>query len=377
MYISGIGRTEFGFSKQSLPQLIYKAIYEAIKDSPISIEQIDAIFVSNFLSGLCDNQLHLNSIVSSLLPELKIPIIRIETACSSGATALYQSLISMPHYRNVLVVGVEKMTHVDNIKLTGHIASASDRTLDQEQGLIFPANYALIAQQHFQRYNSTHEDLVLISYKNHQNANLNPLAHFNYKKVTMEMIENAPLVAAPLTLFDCSPISDGAAALVISDKRTSSRDIEIIGMGIGTDFISLSQRKELTSFEATKIAAKKAYDMAKVGPEDINVAELHDCFTISELISMEDLGFCKPGEGKYLVREKRTMIKGDIPINTDGGLKANGHPMGASGISQVYEIVMQLRKEAGKRQVQNANLGLSHSLGGIGGTSVVHIFRGE
>lgn len=148
-------------------------------------------------------------------------------------------------------------------------------------------------------------------------------------------------------------------------------------MGMGTDFISLSQRKYLTSFAATRIAAKRAYEMAKVGPEHINIAELHDCFTISELISMEDLGFCKSGEGKHLVREKKTTIDGDIPINTDGGLKANGHPIGASGIAQVYEIVTQLRKEAGKRQVKNANLGLSHSLGGIGGTSVVHIFRGE
>ena len=377
MYITGIGRTKFGILDKSLPQLAYEAIYNAIRDCPISITDIDAVFVSNFLGGPYEKQLHLGSVISGLLPECNVPIIRIETACASGGSALHQGLISLHDYENVLVVGVEKMTRSTNKETALFIGMAGDRMLDQQHGLIFPANYALIAQQHMLKYGTTHDDLALVSYKNHKNANLNPLAHFNYKHVTMDMINNAPMVASPLNLFDCSPISDGAAAIVISRDKQSERDIEVIGSAMATDYISLTQRKDLTTFSAAKIAAKKAFDQAKITVQDIDIAEVHDCFTIAELIAMEDIGICKPGESINWIREGRTKLDGDLPINTDGGLKADGHPIGASGIAQVYEIVTQIRGEAEKRQVDGANIGLTHNIGGIGGTAAVHILRGD
>lgn len=376
MYVIGLGKTKFGILSESIAQLAYKAMYMAISDSPISIADIGAIYVSNFLGSTYQKQLHLNAVISSLLPELRIPIIGIETACASGASAFYQGLIALSKFENVLVVGVEKMSNATKTKSIENLAMAGDRKLDQEQGMIFPANYALVAQQHMNKYGTTHEDLSLVSLKNHKNANLNPLAHFNYKEVTMDMINKSPMISSPLNLFDCSPISDGASAVVISRDKKTNRDVEIIGSDLATDYISLAQRKDLTSFTATKIAAINAFKQARIKPKDLDIVEAHDCFTIAELVAMEDIGVCKPGESKNWVRNERTALCGDLPINTDGGLKADGHPIGASGVAQIYEIVTQLRGEAGKRQVDGAKIGLAHSVGGIGGTAVIHIFRG-
>lgn len=375
MYIAGIGRTKFGrIPNKSLPELAYEAIYEAIYDSEISINEIDAVFVSNFLGGQTEKQLHLNSVISSLLPECRIPIIRIETACASGGSSIYQALISLNKFENVLVVGLEKMTDSPMKQIIQDIAMAGDR-LDQQQGMIFPAAYALIAQQHMIKYGTLHEDLEQISYKNHLNANLNPLAHFYHKYVDLEMIANSPIIASPLKLFDCSPVSDGAAALILSKKRKSDRYVKIIASAMATDYISPTQRKDLTSFIATKIASRDAFHRAKLEPKNIDVFEVHDCFTISELIAMEDIGICKPGEAKDLIREGRTHLGGDFPVNTDGGLKANGHPIGATGIAQIIEVVLQLRGKAAKRQIVDAEVGLAQNIGGIGGTAVIHIME--
>jgi len=376
MYITGIGRTKFGIRNESIAQLAYKAMYEALQDSPIQASDINAIYVSNFLGSYYEKQLHLNSVISSLLPEHRVPVIGIETACASGASAFYQGLIALNRFENIMVVGVEKMSNAPTMKSIENIAMAADRFIDQKKGMIFPASYALVAQQHMLRYGTTHDDLSSISLKNHNNSNLNTLSHFYYKNVTMEMIQSSPIISSPLNLFDCSPISDGAAAVIISRNRKSNRDVKVIGSELATDFISLAQRKDLTSFAATKIAAINAFRSAGISPNDLDVVEVHDCFTIAEILAMEDIGICKPGESKTLIREERTALNGDIPINTDGGLKADGHPIGASGIAQIYEIVTQLRGDAGIRQVDQAKIGLSHSVGGIGGTAVVNIFRG-
>ncbi|MDR4507285.1 MAG: thiolase domain-containing protein [Candidatus Brocadiaceae bacterium] len=375
MYVTGIGRTKFGLLSDTLPELTYQAMYNAINDSPISIEEIEAVYVSNFLGGLYEKQLHLNAVVSSLLPELRLPIIRVETACASGASALYQAIIALSKYENILVVGAEKMTNATSEESSQNLGMAGDRMADQMQGLIFPAHYALVAQQHMQKYGTTHEDLELVSFKNHGNARLNPLAHFSHKEVTMEMIKNAQIIASPLNLFDCSPISDGAAAVVISRNKRSDRDVKITGSALVTDHISLSHRKVHTSLTAAKIASKQAYGQAGIVPKDIDIVEVHDCFTINELIAMEDLELCKPGESREWVRDERTTIKGDIPVNTDGGLKADGHPIGATGLAQVFEVTTQLRGEAGERQVDGAEVGLAHNIGGVGGTAVIHILE--
>lgn len=373
MYIRGIGRTKFGILSQSLPELAYEAIYNAINDSNITVRDIDAIIVSNFLGGPINGQLHLNSVIASLLPGINIPILRVETACASSSIALKQAMCFLNEYDNVLVLGAEKMSSEHIIGPTESIQMAADKYLDQSQGLIFPANYALIAQQYMLKYGITHEILELISYVNHSNANLNPLAHFYYKRVSMDMIIKSPVVSTPLNLFDCSPVSDGAVALVISNYTNSMRDVEILSSQFTTDSISLTQRDNLTSFTAAKMASKKAYKEADVSPTDIDLLEVHDCFTISELIALEDLGFCKEGKASELIIDGSILIDGDRPVNTDGGLKANGHPIGASGLAQLYEAVIQIRGEAQKRQVKKVNTALTHNIGGVGGTAAVTI----
>lgn len=373
MYITGIGRTKFGMLTESLPELAYEAMYNAINDSNLSIGDIDAIFVSNFLGGPLNGQLHLNSVIASLIPDMNIPILRIETACASSSVALKQAMHSISDFDNILVLGVEKMTSNPVIGQTEAIGMAAHRDLDQLNGLIFPANYALIAQQYMLKYGINHDILEKISYINHKNANLNPLAHFYYKEVTMELIRKSPIISTPLNLFDCSPVSDGAAAVIISNEKKSNRDIEILSSQFVTDSISLTQRKNLTSFKAANVAAWKAYDESGTSSDDIDILEVHDCFTISELIALEDLGFCKPGEAPKMVQDGSILIDREIPVNIDGGLKANGHPIGATGLAQMYEVVTQIRGEAGERQVRNVKIGMTHNIGGIGGTAAVTI----
>ena len=376
MYITGIGRTKFGNLSKSLIELAYEAMFNAISDSPLDITDIDAIYVSNFLGGPLNGQLHLNSSIASLLPGLNIPIIRVETACASSSVALNQAVHSLGKFSNVMVIGVEKMTDTKNTHPTDAIAMAADHNIDYQNGLIFPAAYGLITQQYMNKYGIGHEILEKLAYINHKNANLNPLAHFSYKDVSHNMIKDSPIVAAPITLFDCSPISDGAAAVIISNEKSSDRDIEILSSQVSTDSISITQRDNLTSFKAVKTASKKAYDEAGIRAQDIDILEVHDCFTINELIALEDLQICGPGEASELIENGSINIDGDIPVNTDGGLKANGHPIGATGLAQIFEVVSQLRSEAGKRQVDSPEIGLAHNIGGIGGTAGITIMRG-
>ncbi len=377
MHITGIGRTKFGSLPRTLPELAYEAMYDAIADGNIDITEIDAIFVSNFLGGPLNGQLHLNSVIASLLPGMNVPVVRVETACASSSTALKQALFALEKLDHVMVVGVEKMTSPDVLGTTEAIAMAADRRIDQINGLIFPANYALIAQQYMQKYGVDHEVLEQVALINHQNARLNPLAHFYYKEVTLDVIRRSPVISTPLNLFDCSPISDGAAAVVVSKESRSARDAKVLSCQFMADSTSLTQRSNLTSFNAARLAAKKAYAESGTAPRDIDIVEVHDCFTISELIALEDLGFCPPGEAARMVGEGRILRDGDIPVNTDGGLKADGHPIGATGLAQVYEIVTQLRGEAGKRQVPGARKGMTHNVGGIGGTAAVTILEGS
>lgn len=374
-YISGIGRTRFGILREQLPELTYKAIYNALEDAALGPDDIDAIYVANFLSGAVQNQLHLNSLIASLLPGFNKPIIRVETACASGASAVFQAILSLGRFDRVLVVGVEKMTDLPGREMARALAMAGDWIQDYGEGLIFPASYALVAQNYEHDYGATHDDMLKISYKNHANANLNPDAHFNYKRVSMDEIQASPTICSPFNIFDCCPISDGAAAIVISNKRSRLTDPAIIGSAIGTDAISLTQRSSLTSFAATKAAAKCAYEQAELGPNEIDIAEVHDCFTIAEMVALEDLGFCPPGGAIEMIRSGATELTGKLPVNTDGGLIGDGHPIGATGLAQIYELVTQLRGTAGKRQIDKANIGLALNVGGVGGTGVVHILR--
>jgi acetyl-CoA C-acetyltransferase len=245
-------------------------------------------------------------------------------------------------------------------------------------GATIPGLYAMMARLHMGKYGTTREQLAMVAVKNHRNGSMNPLAHFQ-NKITVENVLRAPLVAEPLGQFDCAPVSDGAAALVLCDLNTAkeicSEPIRITGTGQGSDTLSLSNRVDMTSLGATKQAARAAFEMAGVGPKDIDVAEVHDSFTIGEIIALEDLGFFPTGSGGKSVEDGLTAIGGQIPINTSGGLKARGHPLGATGIAQINEIVLQLRGKAGERQVKGARRGLAHSVGGTGGTALVHILE--
>jgi len=374
-YVRGIGRTKFGILDENLQEMMYVAVSKALKDASLEPNNIDMIFIANFVSGILQNQLHLGSILNNVLNFTGKPIIRVESACASGGSAFYQALIALNKFRNILVVGVEKMSNIETNLTTKALASADDNTLYLKEGLVFPATFAFIAQQHMLKYGTTTEDLALVSYKNHKNAKLNPLAHFNYKDVTIEMIQSSATVCSPLRLFDCSPISDGAAAVIISKGKNSNRDIAVVGSSLCTDYCSLTQRENLTSFNSAKKAASEAYRQANIKPDDLDLIEVHDCFTITELIALEDLNICKPGESKDLVRSGYTDIGGTIPVNTDGGLKADGHPVGATGIAQIYEVITQLREEAGERQISGAEIALTHNIGGVGGTTAINIFR--
>lgn len=376
MYIRGVGRTKFGKSRRSLAELAYEAMYNAMEDSQLDMKDIDAIVSANFVAGPTEGQEHISSFITSLLPGINLPVYRVEGACASGGTAVNMATMLLDKYENILVVGAEKLTGVSSKKATTNLAMAGDAVLDYGEGVIFPAQYAIVADMYMRRYGAVHDDLALVSLKNHKNANLQPLAHFHYKDVDMDTIRKSPMVASPLNLFDWCPISDGAAAAVLSCESSSGRDIKILASEVRTDAISLTQRPSQTSFSAAVTAAEAAYKAAGIGPQDIDIAEVHDCFTIAELVAMEDLGFCARGKAPELVRNGDTAITGRIPINTDGGLIGDGHPVGASGIGQIYEVVEQLRGTAGKRQVKDAHIGLTHNIGGSGGSCAVHILEG-
>jgi len=373
VYVTGIGRTKFGVLPQGVPELLYEAVSNALEDAGIDYTELDAAYVANFCGGPFVGQLHLNSLLCSLLPGVHIPIVRIETACASSGAAFFQAGIALSRYRTILVAGVEKMTGLDGLATSYNIAMAGDAVLEGGQGLIFPATYALMALAHMERYGTTLDDLALVSLKNHENANRNPLAHFYHKRVTLDEIKSSAVVCTPLRLFDCSPVGDGAAAVVLSAERRSDRDVKVLASTLATDTIAIPEREDLTTVPATRVAASQAYQQAGLRPSDIGVVQVHDCFTIAELVALEDLGFCRAGQAKDLVREGRTSLSGDIPTNVDGGLKADGHPIGASGLGQIYEVVLQLRGDAGERQLENVEVALTHNIGGVGGTCAVHI----
>jgi acetyl-CoA C-acetyltransferase len=277
-----------------------------------------------------------------------------------------------------MVGGVEKMTHRTTPEVTEYLAMASDYPFEQWHGITFPGLFALMATVHMHKYGTTEKQMAMVAVKNHYHGSLNPKAHMQ-KEVTLKTALSSRVIAWPLKLYDCSLITDGASCLILTRpdlaKKYTDTPIQIIGSGQASDTIGIYEREQFTSLTAAKIAAKKAYEMANVKPEDISVAEVHDCFTIAEIIAYEDLGFCKLGEGGNFAEKGETTLGGRIPVNTSGGLKAKGHPVGATGTAQAYEIYLQLTEQAEKRQVKDAEIGLTHNVGGSGATATVHIYR--
>lgn len=375
-YVIGVGKTRFGPTSRSMVQLAQEAILDALDDASLEPADLDAVIVANFLGGPNDSQLHLNSVVAGIMPGLHLPSWRVEAACAAGGVALHQALLATHAYPRILVLGIERMSGVVGTALTRNIGMAGDAVLDQAVGLNFPASYALVAQRHMAEYGTRLTDFEAVSLKNHANARLNPKAHFYHKVVAQSDIDAGATIAAPLRLYDCCPVSDGAAAVIVSSEPVGSRSIRVLASAVASDAISLSQRDTHTSFPAARMAAQRAYAQAGLGPTDIHFAEVHDCFTIAELVAMEDLGFCEPGQSGPLVREGVTARSGRLPINASGGLKAGGHAIGATGVGQVYEAVMQIRGEAAERQLDRVHTALTHNVGGVGGTCAVHILGG-
>jgi len=320
-----------------------------------------------------ERQKHQGPMLSSILKK-NIPILNIRAGCAGGGVALWNSINNLrsSDAKNILIVGYDSVVSSSSAVLTDEILMGGERMYEQQEGLNFPAQNALVAQQYMMKYGATENDLALIALKNHKNAFDNEKARFYGKKVTMEMIKNSPVVASPLRLFDCSISVNGAAAVIISKEKS---DIEIAGHGLITSNLSAIEREDMTSMNATIHSSKLAYEQAKIKAQDINIAELHDAFTPLEIVSYEDLGFCKKGKGAELIRNEFTTINGKMPVNTSGGLKAKGHPISPTGLSQIHELVLQMRKQAGKRQVDKTDIALAQNIGGVGTMVATHILK--
>jgi acetyl-CoA C-acetyltransferase len=371
MYIKGAGMTKFGISDKLSHQLAYDASLEALENADIKFNKIDAIVCSNiewFFS--VDKQRHFAGMLSSIFKTNK-PIIRVPAGCAGGGHALW--VANQLGYDNVLAVGVEKLMTCNSTHITDEFMMAMESRWEQLEGVNAPDSAALTAGAYLNRFsNATTDDLALIAFKNHSNGFLNPKAKFYQKKVTLDEIRNSKVVASPLRKMDCSISVDGAAAVVLTNDKT---DIKIVGSDLCTDRIAPFESRDMTTWEATSVSANGAFSQAGLTPADIDFIELHDAFTIVELISYEDMGFAKRGEGAKLIRDGIVNLDGRLPVNSSGGLKSKGHPPSATGLSQIYEIVKQMRGEGGQRQVSRKNFALAHNIGGTGGTVTCHILK--
>ncbi len=406
----GAGMSKFGvFPDKTSRDLFVEAFVTMAKsvDKGLDVRDIEALYIGNFSSDLFEGQGHIAPIMADWIGLTPKPATRLEDACASGGVAIREGIIAISSglYDVVLVGGTEKMTNLPTEKVTDTLAAASDAAYEASCGFTFPGLYAAMATSYMAKYGAKEEHFMKVGIKNHNNGALNPKAQFNksIRDLMQSRIEKAkqkgepipqwsneldflkdpkmnPVVAWPMRLFDCSPITDGAACilLVAEDlaRSFSNNPIYIIGSGQGSDS-ALHERPDLTSMASAKTAAREAYEMAGVKPDDIQIAEVHDCFTIAELVAIECLDFFRPGEGYKATEEGVTALNGSKPINTSGGLKSKGHPVGASGVGQVVEIWHQMRGEAGPRQVpgKDIRLALTHNVGATGGSCVVHIFQ--
>jgi len=407
--VVGGGLTKLGlFKDRNCKDFFAEAFIEMINsvDKGLDPKDIDAIYVGNYSNDFFVRQSHWGPIISDLLGHVPKPVTRTEAACASSAVAFREGVLAIASglYDIVLVGGFEQMSKRTTEEVAEGLAMASS-PYEVAAGFTFPGVFGTTATAYFAKYGADRESLFNVTIKSHNNAPLNPKAQFpmtirdfmnariercrkkgepipewkDEKEFLRDPVANPP-VAWPMHLFDCCPISDGAACLLLVAeeiaKNFTDDPIYLAGMGQGSGY-SLHAKKDLTTYEATRYAAKEAYEMSGLTPKDIQFSEVHDCFSIAEIVHMEDLGFFKPGEAYKTVAEGLTRLDGPIPINTSGGLKTKGHPVGATGVAQLYEVWVQLRGKAGKRQVPNRNLriGAAHNLGGTGGTCTFTILE--
>lgn len=371
MFIKGVGMTKFNYSQKPWWQQAFEASMEALENSNLKISDIDAIVLSAISTASGgEHQTHKISLLSDLF-KTNVPIIETPSVCAGGGVSTW--VANRLGFKNVLVLSGERLVDNKSEATVDWIMSAAERVIEQTEGMLFPVQNALVWQQYRKKYEANMDDLALIAFKNHQNAVLNPKAYYYQRPVSLEKIKNSPVIASPFRLMDCSLSINGGAAVILSQEKT---DIEIVGSGFATDFLLTFGREEICHFKATQIAAKKAFEQAKLKPSSIEVVEIHDAFTSVELLSYEDLGFAPPGKGAELIRSGKVNLEGKLPINPSGGLKAKGHPISVTGLAQIYEVVNQLRGKCDKRQVNPVpKIGLCHNVGGTGGSVTVHILR--
>src|SRR5690349_9652023 len=377
--IIGIGKTAFGaFPDRDLRSLAVEAGQKCLADAHVSPSQVEAYYLGNFAGPSFVGQNHLAPYIAGAMGITGVPCTRFEAACASSGSAFYHAVSSVAAGLNdvVLVAGVEKMTSQTTPKVTEILAGAGDTCGEVRAGATFPALFAMIARRHMYQYGTTREMLASVAVKNHENGAKNPLAHMR-KIITMEQALKGKPISEPLTVFDCSLISDGAAAVLIAPLERAAeftdKPVTVMGIAQTSDQVALDAKQDIITFRAVRTAGEKAYKMAGVTAQDIQFAEVHDCFTIAEIIATEDLGFVKKGEGGPYALAGCTRLAGPLPINTSGGLKSKGHPVGATGVGQICDLVYQLRGEAGERQLARHSLGLAQNLGGSGATAVVTI----
>jgi acetyl-CoA C-acetyltransferase len=376
--IVGAGMTRFGeLWDFSLREIFVEAASGALKDA--GADHVDSIYVGCMSGGQFVGQEHLGPLMADHLGMRGVPATHVESACASGGVALRQAYMEVASGMSDLVLasGIEKMT--DGADVTNVLATAADQELEVYHGVTFPGLYAMIARSHMTEHGTTEEDLAWVSVKNHRHGAMNDKAQFG-REVTLEQVMTSSMVAEPLRLLHCSPVSDGAAAVILCPldqaEQFTDRPVTILGSGLATDSLALAARKDISTLTAVQKSAEQAYSMAGIGPGDVDVAEVHDCFAISEICCIEALGFVEEGKGGPAAREGLTTIGGSIPVNTSGGLKSKGHPVGATGVAQAIEIFRQLQGDAGDRQVEGARVGLTQNMGGSGASSVVHVFEG-
>ena len=381
--VIGIGKTAFGaFPDRDLRSLAVEAGQEALKDAHIRPSQVEAFYLGNFAGPSFVGQNHLAPFVASAMGITGVPATRYEAACASSGAAFFQAVMGVASgvYDIVLVGGVEKMTSQPTPRVTEILAAAGDLNGEVRAGATFPALFAMIARRHMHQYGTTREQLAAVSVKNHSNGAKNPYAHMR-KVITMEQALAGKPIADPLTVYDCSLVSDGAAAIVLAPLEQAGeftgKAVRILGIAQTSDFVALDEKPDITTLDAVRSAGAKAYRMAGLSARDIQFAEVHDCFTIAELLAIEDLGFVPKGEGGPYTLAGNTCLQGERPINASGGLKSKGHPVGATGVGQIFDLAQQIRGEAGERQLKRHSIGLAQNLGGSGATCVVTILGEE
>jgi len=377
--VLGAGSTKYGKLEDGISDITIQASIGAIESAGIDPREIEAGYISNVF-GIADKQVHLGPVVMSNLGIADRPSLSIESACGSGSVSFREAFanVAAGFYDAVLVTGVEKVTHTGTEWTTTYFSYCSDFFYEGQAGASFPGLFASMARAYLTEFKTTEEDFANVAVKNHENGALNPKAHLR-KKISVDDVLNSAVVASPLKLYDCCPFSDGASSVILCNEkfaREHSKDyVRVTGSGRGGSPAALQGREHMTTIPSTRLAAEKAYRMAGITARDVDFAEVHDCFTVAEVVDTEDLGFFAKGEGAKAATEGRTRLNSEISINPSGGLKSKGHPIGATGVGQVAEVFDQLTGNAGERTVRDAHVGLTHNFGATGASCAVHIFE--